>query len=72
MRIEKSETFSPVSIILESQDEVNFMHGLTRHISGLGDIRDFFDRIGDGLCSISTIDHTDTESHFSGNLRVTD
>lgn len=68
MRIEKNPSFSPIHIVLESQDEVNFMHELTRNISGNGDVRNFFDSIGAGLISESTIDYSDR--HFEGDLRA--
>lgn len=69
MRIEYVNEFNPVSIVLETQDEVNFMYELTRNIAGVGEIRNFFDAIGAELSKKSTLDYN--HQSFRGDLTVT-
>ena len=51
MKIERNnvEAFKPVSIVLESQDEVNWFHDLLSHVGGVGKERDFFKSISRGI-----------------------
>ena len=50
MKIVKTlEEFKPVSIVLESQTEVDWMYDLLGSIGGKGKARDFFDSVYYGL-----------------------
>lgn len=50
MKIVKTqEEFKPVSIVLESQDEVNWVYELFGSVFGQGKIRDFTDSVYYGL-----------------------
>jgi hypothetical protein len=47
--VKTAEDFKPVSIVLESQKEVDWMYDLTGSVSGVGKVRDFVDSIYYGL-----------------------
>lgn len=57
MKIVKTqEEFKPVSIVLESQDEVNWVYELFGSVGGQGKIRDFTDSVYYGLQKIADED----------------
>lgn len=71
MKIERQEaTFTPVSIVLESQDEVNWMHELLTIVGGTGEVRQFFDSISKKLCENSDVWDIDYKLVFQENSAV--
>lgn len=56
MKVIKQEAaFTPISIVLESQDEVNWMHEMLSRIGGTGEVRQFFDSISNKLGETSDV-----------------
>lgn len=71
MKIERQEaTFTPVSIVLESQDEVNWMHEIVARVAGFGNVREFFDSIEKELGVVSEIWESDYDQVFNRDASV--
>lgn len=65
MKVIKQEVaFTPISIVLESQDEVNWMHEMLIRIGGVGEVRQFFDSISNKLGETSNVWSVGYESVF--------
>lgn len=68
MKVIKQEAaFTPISIVLESQYEVNLMHELLTIVGGTGEVRKFFDSISNKLCENSDVWDIGYESVFQEN-----
>jgi hypothetical protein len=67
MKIVKTETkFEPVSVVLESQDEVNWLYALFGQVGGGGKVREFVDSVYYGLEDIGD----DEPSVFEGIVQI--
>lgn len=51
-----SKQFSPVTIVLETQEEIDQLYEITRYVSGGGKVRAFFDTLGKSLIDHSKFD----------------
>ena len=51
-----SKQFSPLTIVLETQEEIDQLYEITRYVSGGGKVRDFFDTLGKSLIDHSKFD----------------
>lgn len=47
--IKENKIFSPINIVLETQEEVDWLYAITRYVGGSGAVRNFFDNIRCGL-----------------------
>lgn len=71
MKVIKQEAaFTPISIVLESQYEVNWMHELLTRVGGAGEVRQFFDSIYNELGETSNVWQIGYESVFGGDAAV--
>lgn len=63
-----SKEFSPVTILLETQDEIDLLYEITRYVSGGGKVRTFFDTLGRSLIDHSKFNPYETK--LSGDVTV--
>lgn len=68
--ITQEAAFPPISIVLESQDEVNWMHEIVSRVAGVGNVREFFDSIEKELDVVSEIWARDYNQVFNEDASV--
>ena len=71
MKIVKvDQEFKPVSIVLESQDEVNWLYELMGKVGGGGPVRKFVDDVYYGLEEIKTAGDNDENFRQDHTLQI--